>query len=492
MDFNELLLTGIILLPVLGILFLLLWRTASKTQAAIVAIISEGFALVIPLILLGQLKTGQPVSFSVPWIPTMGISFSLELNWLSLVFLLTEVLVTLAAMVYSLGEAGGEKDNSNFYYSLLLLFSLGMSGTTLANDVFLFYVFWELMLIGSVLLILIWGSGENRPRVALKYFIVTHIGSLLVLVCLIILQVQTGTASMAELSLRAGSLPPGTQTFLTLFFLIGFCVKMAIFPLHIWLPDAHTVAPMPVTIVLAAAMLSMGTYGILRFPIDFFPMETLQPFVIWMMAAGIFSEIYGALMALAESHIKRIIAYSSVSQMGYVLFGVGSLTAQGITGGIMHVVYHAIIKTLLFMVVGIILNSTREKYIQNLGGLAKLLPITSVCAAIGVLGISGMPPLGIFTSEWMIFTGGFQSGYPVFLTVISLIGSLFTVFYGLRFMGKIFFGELKPSDSTGNPNKALLVPTIAVTIFLLIEGLAPGPLLTWVTRGVATVLGGVP
>jgi len=489
MKITELLLTGIILLPVSGIILMLLWRKASKTQAAIVAIISEGFALVIPIILLAELRTGQPVSFSVPWIPMLGISFSLELNWLSLVFLLTEVLVTLAAMIYSLGEKRGEKA-SNFYYSLLLLFSLGMSGTTLAEDVFLFYVFWELMLIASVLLILIWGSGKNRSRVALKYFIITHIGSLMVLVCLITLQVQTGTASLTALAQRAGSLPPGMQQFLILFFLIGFCVKMAIFPLHIWLPDAHTVAPMPVTIVLAAAMLAMGAYGILRFPIALFPVQSMQPFVIWMMVAGVFSEIYGALMALAEKHVKRIIAYSSVSQMGYILFGLGSLTAQGIMGGVMHVVYHAIVKTLLFMVVGIVLHAARKKYIQDLGGMAKLLPITTICAAIGVLGISAMPPLGIFTSEWMIFTGGFRSGYPVFLTVISLIGSLFTVFYALRFFGKIFLGELKPSDSTGNPNKALLVPTIAVTVFLLVEGLAPAPLLTWVMRGLSTVFGG--
>jgi NADH-quinone oxidoreductase subunit M len=490
MNVNQLLLTGIILLPFTGIMFLLLWRTASKKQAAVVALISEGVALVIPLILLGELRTGQPVSFSILWIETMDISFSLELNWLSLVFLLTELLVTLAAVVYSLGETSAEKANSNYYYALLLLFSLGMSGTTLANDVFLFYVFWELMLIGSVLLILFWGSGANRSRVALKYFIITHIGSLLVLVCLIILQVQTGTASMAAIARRAGALPFGTQTFLTLFFLIGFSVKMAIFPFHIWLPDAHTVAPMPVTIVLAAAMLSMGAYGILRFPMAFFPVETIQPFAIWMMAAGVVSEIYGALMALAESHIKRIIAYSSVSQMGYVLFGLGSLTAQGITGGIMHIVYHAIVKTLLFMVVGIILNAAREKYIQKLGGLAKLLPLTAVCAAIGVLGISGLPPLGIFTSEWMIFSGGFHSGYPVFLTVISLLGSLFTVFYGLRFWGTIFFGPLQPEDATGKPHQALLLSTIAVTVFLLVEGLVPGPLLTWVTRGVTTILGG--
>jgi len=150
-------------------------------------------------------------------------------------------LVTLAAMIYSLGEETGEK-NSNYYYALLLLFSLGMSGTTLANDVFLFYVFWELMLIASVLLILLWGHGEIRFKVALKYFIITHLGSLMVLVCLVTLYINFGTANLTELTQQASTLAQNVQIFLTLFFIIGFSVKMAIFPLHIWLPDAHTVA----------------------------------------------------------------------------------------------------------------------------------------------------------------------------------------------------------------------------------------------------------
>jgi len=489
METNELLLSGIAIIPIIGVLLLLIWRKATKTQAAIVGIVSESFALIIPFILLTSLRTGHSIKFSLPWIPNMGITFSLELNWLSLTFLLTEVLVTLAAMIYSLGEKTGEK-NSNHYYALLLLFSLGMSGTTLSDDVFLFYVFWELMLIASVLLILIWGHGEERFRVALKYFIITHIGSLMVLVCLITLYVNFNTASLASLMMQASTLPSQTQIFLTIFFIIGFCVKMAIFPLHIWLPDAHTVAPMPVTIILAAAMLSMGTYGILRFPVALFSFETLQPFSLWLMIAGLVSEIYGALMSLAEKDIKRIIAYSSVSQMGYILFGLGSLTEQGMVGGIMHVVYHAIVKALLFMVVGIIIATTNKRQIEELSGLGKKLPITAVCAAIGTLGISGMPPLGIFNSEWMIFSGGFDSGYPAVLTVLTLIGSLFTVIYALRFFGKIFFGKFTLGDEKITSPKALVIPTLAVTVFLIIEGLLPAPLISWAINGLGTVLGG--
>ena len=489
MNFKEVLLSGITILPLIGVVILLLWRKATKNQAAIIGIISEGCALIIPIILLATLRSGETIRFSLAWIPNMNISFTLHLDWLALVFLMTEVLVTLVAMIYSLGEKTGEK-NSNHYYALLLLFSLGMSGTTLADDAFLFYIFWELMLIASVLFILVWGYGEYRFRVALKYFIVTHIGSLFVLICLITLFVNFGTASITEIATLASALPLQTQTLLTIFFILGFCVKMAIFPLHIWLPDAHTVAPMPVTIILAAAMLSMGTYGILRFPINFFSLDIIQPFAVWLMVAGLISEIYGALMALAEKDIKRIIAYSSVSQMGYILFGIGSLTEQGMVGSIMHVVYHAIVKALLFMVVGIIIATTKERQIEKLSGLGKVLPVTIVCAAIGALGISGMPPLGIFNSEWMIFAGGFGSGYSPILTILTLIGSLFTVVYALRFFGKIFLGKLGAGIESQASPKALLVPTLAVTIFLIIEGLLPAPLLSWAINGLAVVFGG--
>ena len=486
----EILLSGITVLPVIGVIILLIWRTSSKKQAAIVGIISESFALVIPIVLLSTLRTKGVIFFSLPWIPDMQIAFSLELSWLSITFLLTEVLATLAAMVYSLGDKDGEK-NSNYYYALLLLFSLGMSGTTLADDVFLFYIFWELMLVASVLLILGWGHGQDRFRVALKYFIITHLGSLMVLVSLITLYVNFSTASLSELMLQASTLPVNMQVFLTIFFIIGFCVKMAIFPVHIWLPDAHTVAPMPVTIILAAAMLAMGTFGVLRFPFTLFPIETIQPFAIWLMIAGLISEVYGALMALAEQEIKRIIAYSSVSQMGYILFGLGTLTLRGMQGAVMHVVYHAIVKALLFMVVGIIINATGKRDIREVGGLGSKLPILTGCAAIGVLGISGMPPLGIFNSEWLIFAGGFDSGVSIALTVMTLLGSLLTLVYALRFFGKIFFGEKKPDTLPEKSPRALLVPTMAVTAFLIIEGLVPGPLLGWATEGLAGIFGGL-
>lgn len=490
MSTRALILVIMMLLPVIAVLVLLIWKNAPKKKAATIAIISESCVAIIALYLFITMEQATPgLLVMLPWMPNLQIGFNLDFNALSFIFLLVEVLVTLAAMIYSLGEEDGSKQ-SNFYYALLLLFSLGMSGTTLAEDMFLFYVFWELMLVASVLLILIWGHGENRFRIALKYFIFTHLGSLLVLVCLITLYVNTGTASLTALAAQAQTLPDQMQGFLILFFLLGFCIKMAIFPLHIWLPDAHTVAPMPVTIILAAAMLAMGTYGILRFPVALFTLEKMQPFAIWMMIAGVVSEIYGALMAFAEKDIKRIIAYSSVSQMGYILFGLGSLTAQGMMGAVMHVIYHAIVKAMLFMVVGMVIKQTRERQIENLGGLGAKMPLLAVCAAIGVLAISGMPPLGIFNSEWMIFTGGFAAGIPLVLPIISLVSSIFTLVYALRFFIKVFFGALKPQALVLQPMNGLMIPTIAVTVLLLVEGFIPGPLMNWVTQGLAAIMGG--
>lgn len=489
MDWNTALLLSIPLLPLLGALVLVIWQKAAKPQAGILAAVIAGLGLLAVLLLLPALSQGQDIHFSVVWIHYLDIRFSLRLDWLSFSFLLTIMAITLTAFLYSFGEKTGEK-RSNHYYALLLLFCLGMAGTTIANDLFLFYVFWELMLIASVILIVLWGKGKMRQSTALKYFIITHLGSLMVLVCLILLYVNTGTAEITALTQQGILLPAALQTFLVIFFLIGFCVKMAIVPLHIWLPDAHTVAPMPVTIMLAAAMLAMGTYGILRFPFTIFSLEQLQPFALWMMIAGLLSEIYGALMAFAEKKIKRIIAYSSVSQMGYILYGLGTLNAEGIAGGIMHVVYHAVVKALLFMVVGILMNATDKEDIDDIRGMGKRLPAVTVFAAVGILGISGMPPLGIFNSEWLIFTGGFETAYPVFLTVLTLLGSLFSVFYALRFLGLLFFGE-PLSEKIQQPGLTLLIPTGLMVAILLITGLFADPLLNWSMNGLSILLGGM-
>jgi proton-translocating NADH-quinone oxidoreductase chain M len=480
-------LLSILVVPLVTTVILFLLRGRSIRFAGWIAGASAAITLVTALTMLPALYRGEVPTIAIPWIPAVGIEFDLHVDWLTFPFLITEAAVTLIAIIYSWGYHKHDERSGNFY-ALLLLFAVGMSGTTVADDMVLFYVFWELMLIASSILILVWGEGERRGPIALKYFIFTHLGSLLVLVGLIILYDATGTDKFS--ALRAGiSLSAGlTKTVIGLF-LVGFCVKMAVFPVHLWLPDAHTVAPMPVTIMLAAAMLSMGTYGILRFPLSIFSRAEMTTFALPMMIGGVFSEIYGALMALAEKDIKRIIAYSSVSQMGYILFGLGTLTADGITGATLHVVYHAIVKALLFMVAGWVLKSTGRRLITELGGLASQMPTAAICMGLGALAIAGTPPLGIFNSEWMIFSGGFHTAH-IGLSVVTLLGSLLTVVYALQLMISIFFGTLPEGLTTKKPHWALVAPSVLLTALALIEGIFPAMLFDWVVHELPLILGG--
>jgi len=473
--------------PITAALLLLVLGERGKRVAGWIAGLAAALSLAGSFALLPALQRGDVPTLGLQWIPTANIRLSVHLDWLALPFVVTEAAVTLLAIVYTWGYHRPDSRTSVFY-ALLLVFAAGMSGTTLADDMFLFYIFWELMLVASCALIAIWGEGERLGAVALKYFIFTHLGSLMVLVGLLVLYDATGSDSFS--AMQAGvALAPHLVTTVVVLFVIGFCVKMAVFPLHLWLPDAHAVAPMPVTIMLAAAMLSMGTYGILRFPLSIFSAAQMAPFAVPMMVAGIVSEFYGALMALAERDIKRIIAYSSVSQMGYILFGLGTLTHDGIAGAMLHVIFHAIVKALLFMCVGLVVRSTGRRRITELGGLGTAMPLVALCTGVGTLAIAGMPPLCIFDSEWMIFSGGFHTAH-LGLSIVTLFGSLLTVAYALWFLGRIFFGARPEGLTTQQLPRAMVVPTVLLAVLALVEGVFPAPVFNWVEHALSLVLGG--
>ena len=473
--------------PLAAALLLSLLRGRGARMAGWMAGLAAALSLAGTFALLPALQRGDVPALGFEWIPAADIRLALHLDWLTFPFLVTEAAVTLLAVVYAWGYHRPD-ERTPFFYALLLLFAVGMSGTTLADDMFLFYIFWELMLVASCALIAVWGEGERRGAVALKYFIFTHLGSLMVLVGLIMLYEATGSDSFS--TLRAGvTLAPALVTTVTTLFIVGFCVKMAIFPLHLWLPDAHTVAPMPVTIMLAAAMLSMGTYGVLRFPLSIFSLAQMTPFAVPMMVAGIVSELYGALMALAEQDIKRIIAYSSVSQMGYILFGLGTLTYDGVAGATLHVIYHAIVKALLFMCAGLVIRATGRRRIAELGGLGSAMPLVALCTGVGALAIAGMPPFCIFDSEWMIFSGGFHTAH-IGLSILTLFGSLLTVAYALWFVGRIFFGARPQGLTVRRLPWAMVAPTVLLAALALIEGLFPAPVFDWVAHELTLILGG--
>lgn len=486
MNMQEMIKISILFVKLVGAVGLLILGRRIHKHARWVALAVSSASLFLFIAYLPVLQQGANVPLDINYLPAMGIQLSLNIDWLSFPFLLTEEFVTIVAIIYALGYIKTD-ERSHVFYALLLLFSAGMSGTTLANDIFLFYFFWELMLIASAFLIVNWGESEKRTAVALKYFIITHLGSLFVLVAFIIVYTQGGVDHFSMLG-RAFQMNPNSLPLIGSLFLIGFGVKMAVVPFHIWLPDTHSEAPMPVTIMLAAAMLSMGTYGILRFPMSFLTLEQFAMFSLPMMLVGVVSEFYGAVMALVETDIKRIIAYSSVSQMGYILFGLGTLTVSGLVGATLHVIYHAIVKALLFCCVGWIIKATNQRSIHAIRGLAKKMPLLTVCTIIGVLSIAGMPALAIFNSEWLIFSSGFQTPY-ITLAILEVLGSIMTAAYTLRFLGLLFFsaGEEK---QLGKTPFSVKLATVALTASTIIAGFFPAPLFNYVVNEVPLILGG--
>lgn len=475
-------------LPLAGSAFLPLWRGRHSRHAGKVAAAAVALALICVVGLLAALGEGESPALSVAWIPTLDIHLALRLDWLAFPFLLNIVVVTLLAIVYGWGYLHVDARLPAFH-ALLLLFMGGMVGTVLADDLFLFFVFWELMLVASCALIAVWGEGEQAGRVALKYFIFTQVGSLLVLIGLIALYVLTGTSNLTQLRAALLDFDPRWATALVMLFAIGFSVKMAVFPLHTWLPDAHSVAPMPITVMLAAAMLSMGVYGLLRFPLSLIERSVLASLSLPLMIAGVVSQFYGALMALAEEDIKRIIAYSSVSQMGYALFGLGTLSQQGLAGAAMHMVNQGIVKALLFMGVGLVMRATGRRRISELGGLRHALPLTAIGSAVGALAITGSPPFCAFHSEWLIFAGAFSTPYtPV--TIVAMLAPVFTAAYALWFVRRIFLDSLPEQLETTAPPRAMIVPFTVLACLALLVGLYPAPLYEWVMRAVSTMAGG--
>ena len=486
---SALLLTTL-LLPLIAGALLPLWRGHYSRHAGKVAAAVAALVLACVVGLLTALRRGETPALAVTWIPTAGIRFALQLDWLAFSFLLNVVVVTLLAAVYGWGYMHvHEGHRLPAFYALLLFFMGGMVGTVLADDIFLFYIFWELMLVASCALIAVWGEGDQAGRVALKYFILTQVGSLLVLIGLIALYVLTGTSSLTQLRAGLPGIDPRWATALVTLFAIGFGVKMAVFPLHTWLPDAHSVAPMPVTVMLAAAMLSMGVYGIVRFPLSLFDPSLLAGFSLPLMIAGVVSQFYGALMALAEQDIKRIIAYSSVSQMGYALFGLGTLNQQGLAGAAMHMVNQGIVKALLFMGVGLVMRATGRRRISDLGGLRHALPLAAIGSAVGALAITGSPPFCAFHSEWQIFAGGFETPHTA-VAILAVLAPAFTAAYALWFVRCIFLDPRPEGLEVSTPPLAMRVPFALLALLTLAVGLYPAPLYDWVRRGVLAVMGG--
>ncbi|MFW9830722.1 MAG: NuoM family protein [Candidatus Thorarchaeota archaeon] len=404
------------------------------------------------------------------------------------------LILTTAATCYSLVYMNKEHGRGR-YFALLLIYNAGILGVVLATNLFQFYILWELMLIPSYFLIAEWGTKPQSTNIALKYFIFTHVGAVLIIVGIAGMWAMSNLGGIDTLNMYAftGSTPVldlswiwtlATPTQLVAFeitkllvilFTIGFAVKMAIFPLHTWLPDAHAEAPTPISVILSGVMIETAAYAMVRILMTFM-LPAYGSFTIVLMIFGLITMLYGGIMALVQKDTKRLFAYSSVSQMGYIFFGLGTAIFLGVIGATFHIFTHALGKGLLFMVAGVLIYQVghqRGRDINSLGGLGRKMPYTAVIALIAGLSIAGTPPLAGFASEWIIFAGG-ALGYTVLLVMFVVASTALTAAYILWFVKRVFFGTTPPDLENVTDSPLLMrIPMLLLAALIIFIGIWP-------------------
>ncbi len=371
------------------------------------------------------------------WIAPANIEYHMGIDGISVTMVLLTALLCFICIFASWGIDKGVKG----YFSLFLLLDTGMTGVFCALDFFLFFVFWEVMLLPMYFLIGIWG-GPRRVYAAIKFFLYTLVGSALMLVVMLALffSVEPHTFDLTKLA-SAGAAGAFSETFafyawLALF--VGFAIKIPAFPFHTWLPDAHVEAPTAVSVILAGVLLKMGTYGILRINYAIFPDATMD-LAFWCLAAlGAVNIVYGALCAMAQTDMKKLVAYSSISHMGYVMLGMASFTSEGINGAVLQMFNHGTVTAMLFLLVGVIYDRAHHRDINGFGGLASVMPVYTGFTAVAFFAALGLPGLSAFISEVLVLLGAWQK-YPVF-TVIGASAVILTAGYMLWMLQRVYLG----------------------------------------------------
>jgi NADH-quinone oxidoreductase subunit M len=424
--------------------------------------------------------TGWQASIDMSWIPTWGVRFTLGVDGIALMMvLLTTFIMPLAV----LGSWTSIRTKVRGYYGLLLILTSGMIGVFLARDLFLFYVMWEVMLVPMYFIIGIWG-GERRIYASIKFFIYTFLPSLLMLVAIIYLGLHLkgagGTPDFSYDHLLGAATAVPTRAALWLFsaFFLAFAVKVPMFPFHTWLPDAHVEAPTAGSVILAGIMLKMGTFGFLRFALPLFPGASMNPTVrMIILILAVIGILYGALVAMVQPDFKKLVAYSSVSHLGFVMLGIFALTLQSVQGALMIMINHGISTGALFLLVGIIYERRHTRLIDGYGGIARVVPMFAAALTFVSLSSIGLPGTNGFVGEFLVLVGSFRT-YPA-LAVIATTGVIFAAVYLLWAVQRIVFNPLNKVENTHIPDLnrrelALLVPLIAVIIWL---GVYPAPVL---------------
>ena len=462
----------IILLPVAGGVGLLFVRDPATVRWTALAVTVVDFALTLPLLATFDTTTAamQFREFH-EWIPALGISYSLGVDGISVLFVLLTALLGWICVLASWRAI--EVRVKEFMISLLAMQAL-MLGVFCALDVFLFYVFWEAMLIPMYLIIGVWG-GRDRVYAAVKFFLYTLAGSVLFLVGIIVLYIHGG-GTFDMLALMDGTYPFDVQVGVFLAFLVAFAVKVPMVPVHTWLPDAHVQAPTAGSIILAGVLLKMGAYGFLRFSLPMVP-EASQYFATMMLVLSAVAIVYGGFLALAQDDLKKLVAYSSISHMGFVTLGIFAFNMRGAEGAILQMFSHGITTGALFLFVGLIYERTHTRSIADYGGLMKVVPVYAVFFALFTLSSMALPGTNSFIGELLVLAGAFEANMAI--GAVAIVGAMLAAAYLLGMYRRVALGPAVYETGEGmwDVNGRELAAIVPLALFVFWVGLYPKPFL---------------
>jgi NADH-quinone oxidoreductase subunit M len=475
-------LTATTFLPVAGAALILLQRSERLARWIALCTTMATLAVSAPLYVRFD-KSSSALQFveSAAWIPDWDIAYGMGVDGISLPF------VSLASLLSALCVGASwtaVRTRVREFHAALLVAETAMIGLFSASNLFLFFVFWELMLVPLFLLIGVWG-GPGRVHAALKFLLFTLAGSVFMLVGIIALQVLCGTLDFEALA--AAELASAHQAWLFAAFLAAFAVKVPMFPLHTWLPDAHTEAPTAGSVILAGVLLKMGAYGFLRISLPIFP-DAVQRFLWPMLVASAVAIVYGAYVTLAQTDVKRLIAYSSVSHMGFVTLGIFSLRRGGVEGAILQMVNHGVLSAALFLCVGMIYERTHTREIRDYGGVARVAPAYSTLLALFCLAAAGFPGLNSFVGEFLVIGGAFQT--EAWLGVLAIWGVVLGTIYLAWLYYRVVMGQTNPAlAGLALELRAREAATLApLALLALVLGLYPEAVLSYLRVPVAELL----
>jgi NAD(P)H-quinone oxidoreductase subunit 4 len=499
----------LLLIPFLGALALLLWPggpSPSRLRIITIAILVVQLgASLAAAAAFEPAQAGMQLQEHHSWLPGIGLDYALGIDGLSLPLVLINAALTLVSAVITRDI----DKRPRIYFAMLLLISGAVNGAFLAENLLLFFLFYELELIPLWLLVSVWG-GVNRAYAATKFLIFTAVSGMLILGAFLGLALLTGSVDFSLTPVLSDRLAMGGQLWLLGALLIGFGIKIPLVPLHNWLPDAHTQASTPVSVLLAGVLLKLGTYGMLRFGLQLFPEAWARLAPVLAIWAAI-SVLYGSLAAIAQTDMKRMVAYSSVGHMGYVLLAAAADTPLSLLGAVFQMVSHGLISALLFLLVGIVYRKTGTRDLDVLRGLLnpeKGLPFTGSLMIVAVMASAGLPGMAGFISEFLVFRGSIGV-FPV-ATLLSMVGSGLTAVYFLLLVNRAFFGRLAITPPSGDavadarldvqlapvaPRET--IPAMALAVGVVLLGLVPSSLgrlsevATTALAALATVSGGV-